>query len=149
MGGLIILVGFLASMLFVLTEPYRVKVYPIAVLVILFAIIGFVDDYVVPKLMPGKRGLGWKQKILMQVAAAAIPIFMVCGSDIKALGIGVFVILFFANAYNFSDGLDGLAGTILVAMLCGMIGLIPFMNMHSQLPALSWATWDLYRSERF
>ena len=138
MGGLIILVGFLASMPFVHTEPFRPSALPIAILVILFAIIGFVDDYAVPKLMPGKRGLGWKQKILMQVAAAAIPMFMVCGTDWSAIGIGVFVILFFANAYNFSDGLDGLAGTILVAMLCGMIGIIPFMAGHHQIPGLPW-----------
>ena len=30
---------------------------------------------------------------------------------------------FFANAYNFADGLDGLAGTILVAQIVGILGL--------------------------
>ncbi|MBS1704090.1 MAG: hypothetical protein JST12_20675 [Armatimonadetes bacterium] len=120
MGGLIILAGVLGAMPFVHTS---VSIWPLFTLIVLFAVIGFVDDFVVPRLMPGKRGLGWKQKILMQVVAAVVPLVMGGITGPAALGTGTFVILFFANAYNFSDGLDGLAGTLLVGLLLGMFGL--------------------------
>ncbi len=129
MGGLIILAGVFGAIPFLsgkLTHPFElgsVSMVPITVLMVLFAIIGFVDDFVVPKLMPGKRGLGWKQKILMQVVAAVVPLYMAGYTSPVMLGYGSFVILFFANAYNFSDGLDGLAGTLLIGLLVGMIGL--------------------------
>jgi phospho-N-acetylmuramoyl-pentapeptide-transferase len=118
MGGIIILAGFFGSMPFV---RWPIPVIPFALLVFLFCLIGFVDDYVVPKLMPGKRGLGWKQKILMQVVAAALPLFLHGGYSPIEFGLGMFVILFFANAYNFSDGLDGLAGTLAAILSVGAI----------------------------
>ena len=129
MGGLIILAGIFGAMPFVETKlnmPFyggEVSLIPIAVLMALFALIGLVDDYVVPRMMPGKRGLGWKQKIVMQVFAAVIPLMMAGYTAPLMLGYGTFMILFFANAYNFSDGLDGLAGTLLIGLLIGMFGL--------------------------
>ena len=129
MGGLIILAGIFGAMPFVSGKlnnslySESISYLPIAVLMALFALIGFVDDFVVPKLMPGKRGLGWKQKILMQVVAAVIPLVLAGYSSPAVLGAGTFSILFFANAYNFSDGLDGLAGTLLLGLLVGMFGL--------------------------
>ncbi len=126
MGGLIILAGVLGAIPFV---KWNASIVPIVVLIVLFALIGFVDDYVIPKLMPGKRGLGWKQKILMQGVAAVIPLLMGGISTPISIGIGTFVILFFANAYNFSDGLDGLAGTLLLGLLLGMFGLSSATNL--------------------
>jgi phospho-N-acetylmuramoyl-pentapeptide-transferase len=120
MGGLIILAGVFGAMPFVNSGP---SMFPIFLLMFLFSTIGFVDDFVVPKMFPGKRGLGWKQKILMQFVAAAIPLWIGGYSNFLELGIGVFIILFFANAYNFSDGLDGLAGTLLIGLLVGMFGI--------------------------
>ena len=52
MGGLIILVGFLGGLPFVKSN---VSLIPIAVLVFLFALIGFVDDFVVPRMMARLR----------------------------------------------------------------------------------------------
>jgi phospho-N-acetylmuramoyl-pentapeptide-transferase len=129
MGGLIILTGVFGTIPFLsgkLTHPFElgsVSMIPITVLMVLFAVIGFVDDFVVPKLMVGKRGLGWKQKILMQVVAAIVPLYMAGYTSPMMIGYGTFIILFFANAYNFSDGLDGLAGTLLIGLLVGMVGL--------------------------
>ncbi len=129
MGGLIILAGFFGALPFiskaVVFEPSggTVSMMPLALLMALFALIGFVDDYLVPRLMPGKRGLGWKQKILMQLVCAIVPLYLGGYTDPVTLGYGTFLILFFANAYNFSDGLDWLSGTILFGMLLGMIGL--------------------------
>lgn len=127
MGGLIILAGLLGAIPFV---KWNSSIFPMVVLIVLFTIIGFVDDFVIPKLMPGKRGLGWKQKIAMQVIAAVVPLAMGGFSSPIELGVGTFVILFFANAYNFSDGLDGLAGTLLIGLLLGMFG-IAFLGIPS------------------
>ncbi|HLO97883.1 MAG TPA: hypothetical protein VK171_04745 [Fimbriimonas sp.] len=117
MGGFIILAGFFGALPFIEDSPGK---WPVALLVGLFALIGFVDDFVVPKMFPGKRGLGWKQKILMQFVAAGIPLAIGGLTDPVTLGIGVIIVLFFANAYNFSDGLDGLAGTLLLGLLLGV-----------------------------
>ncbi len=76
--------------------------------VLLFGAIGFVDDYVIPKLISGKRGLGWKQKLTLELVAAAI----ISHGSIASRCESTFLILFYANAYNFSDGLDGLAAGI-------------------------------------
>lgn len=124
MGGIIILVGILGAIPFV---PSSAPKLPIFILVLLFALIGFVDDYVIPKLMPGKRGLGWKQKILMQVVAAVVPLMMGGIASPMTLGFATIVVLFFANAYNFSDGLDGLSGTLLIGLLLGMFGISSMM----------------------
>lgn len=136
MGGFIILVGFLASWLAGFTGTNG---GPIVLLVVLFALIGFVDDYLVPRLMPGKRGLGWKQKILMQVVAAGVPLAWV-GNSPLTIGFGIFLILFFANAYNFADGLDGLAGTILIGQL---LGLAVLGNLYSRVEFPTWIVWPL------
>jgi phospho-N-acetylmuramoyl-pentapeptide-transferase len=123
MGGIIILVGMIGAMPFV---HWKVSIFPMFLLILLFTVIGFVDDFVIPKLMPGKRGLGWKQKILMQVVAALVPLLIGGFTSPMTLGIAIIVILFFANAYNFSDGLDGLAGTLLIGLLFGMYGISGF-----------------------
>jgi phospho-N-acetylmuramoyl-pentapeptide-transferase len=128
MGGLIILTGFFGG-LFV-SGHIRENI-PLAVLVAIFAIIGFVDDFVVPRMMPGKRGLGWKQKILMQLFGAALPMFLMDSENKLQIAGGIFFILFFANAYNFSDGLDGLASTILIGMLVGIIGISQFVMANN------------------
>ena len=154
MGGIIILTGVLGAMPFVEWHGslWDGSIFPMAILIVLFAIIGFVDDYVVPRMMPGKRGLGWKQKIIMQFVAAAMPLWLAGFGSPVTFGFGIFIILFFANAYNFSDGLDGLAGTLLLGLLVGMIGItgiitrggeanmnpVIFLFLGAVLPFLFW-----------
>jgi phospho-N-acetylmuramoyl-pentapeptide-transferase len=136
MGGLIIIVGFVVAMTYSCltmespgpsdaTNPDPTPFFgQILLLFVLFAIIGFVDDYVVPRMFPGKRGLGWKQKILMQAVAAmvfAIPVYS--GNWPHVLTV-FFLVLFFSNAYNFSDGIDALAGSLLVLISFGLLGVI-------------------------
>lgn len=125
MGGLIILVGLVASL-----AAYGGRLLvPGLVLILGFAAIGFIDDFVVPKLMKSKRGLGWKQKLVLEVAAAlgAVWLYLPNPSVVPA-AVGVFIVLFVANAYNFADGLDALAGSLLVglavglALLCDQVG---------------------------
>ncbi len=128
MGGLIILAGVFGAMPFL---KLSTSILPMALLIFLFMLIGFVDDFVIPRLMPGKRGLGWKQKIIMQFAAAILPMLVAGHTSLTSLAYSTFVILFFANAYNFSDGLDGLAGTLLIGLLVGMFGITTVVGVPS------------------
>lgn len=116
MGGLMILFGTTAGMLaWANGAPQRVhELYAVAILLGGFALIGFADDFIVPRLMPGKRGLGWKQKLFAEVALAVGAVWVAGWLGQPGGWVAVFSILFFANAYNFADGLDGLAGTILI-----------------------------------
>lgn len=122
MGGLIVLVGFLAAWL--LISPSL----PLVVLVVGFGLVGFLDDFVVPRLKAGARGLGWKPKLLLQVIVALGALWLdPRSSGALWLAIGCFVIVFASNAYNFSDGLDGLAGTLGI-MLCLGLAMVAAMT---------------------
>ena len=128
MGGLIVGAGFLGGMAYTflqlrdLPSTYGRRYYAAVILLfLLFAGIGFVDDFVVPRMMKGKRGLGWSQKLIFQMLASMM--------FVATLGrhmpdghatIGIVLILFFSNAYNFADGLDALAGSLLLAILGGL-----------------------------
>lgn len=124
MGGLIIFVGVLSGLL---CERFRMpENRPIldAVLVLFsgFAAIGFIDDFVVPRLFK-KRGLGWLPKLVMQIALAGYVAWVQQGDWMKA-AVAVFFILACANAYNFADGLDGLAAGIWLGMLPALLGTV-------------------------
>jgi phospho-N-acetylmuramoyl-pentapeptide-transferase len=89
-----------------------------------YTLIGFTDDYIAPKVFGKKRGLGWKQKILMQVFFALIAGLMLTGWTWNlSVGVSVFLILFYSNAYNISDGLDGLSSTLLLGLAAGFAAL--------------------------
>ena len=123
MGGLIVAVGFLVSYWVTTFNMYAAPSDTFAVVPLLyigFALIGFVDDYVVPRMKAGKRGLGWKQKILMQVVVATACALILNPGDTPTIVATVFLILFFSNAYNFSDGLDSLAGLLLLGFIFGL-----------------------------
>jgi phospho-N-acetylmuramoyl-pentapeptide-transferase len=120
MGGLIVMVGVLAGLLpFAFSDRTQILLAAL-VLALGFGLLGFVDDYVIPKVMVGKRGLGWTPKLLGQIVFAVIAGFMVAPIG-PALGLCIFLVLFFSNAYNFADGLDALAGSILLAFLAGSV----------------------------
>ncbi len=126
MGGIMIVLGFLAACGYIQLSGFvNGPVMPAAMLLCAgFALIGFLDDFVVPKLMKGKRGLGWKQKLLLElVIAGGAAAWMRHGVFGMGAALAIFVILFFANAYNFVDGMDGLAGTILILLAGGLVGL--------------------------
>jgi phospho-N-acetylmuramoyl-pentapeptide-transferase len=118
MGGIIILIGLCIAIL-VSSQDWRLCAWILG-----FALIGFTDDFVVPRLMKGKRGLGWKQKILAQIVLAvlAAPIFHLPWNGLT-VAVTAFLVLFFSNAYNFADGLDGLAGALGVLLCIGFIAL--------------------------
>ena len=148
MGGILVVIGSLVGLGFAYFKldtvavgtgffsqlpTAQAKLIVVALLLITFAIIGFADDYLVPKLMPGKRGLGWKQKLVFQICAAAIALSIPYGGvvDWTWLIAGIFIVLFFANAYNFSDGLDGLAGGLALIFCLGLSLLSLFQPQES------------------
>lgn len=131
MGGLIILCGLVAFALYGLIAPPPDRRWAgIPVLVIGYALIGFVDDFVIPRLMKGKRGLGWTQKLLLQVGLAALSMWLLQPVSLLAFAFGVFCVLFFSNAFNFTDGLDWLASSVLVALAIGAILVTPNFFIH-------------------
>lgn len=130
MGGLIVLVGAMAGMLLsplLANMPSTASqgMTPLLLLLVGFGLIGFVDDFVVPRMPAGKRGLGWKQKLLMEIAVAAGAMAMGQAHGVWPIAVGTFLILFFSNAYNFSDGLDGLAGSLWIGLSVGILLMSP------------------------
>lgn len=120
MGGLIVLVGLLAGLLFARWESSLIA--PV-VLVLGFGLVGFLDDYVVPKLKPGSRGLSWMPKLGLEVGASVVAALFMGWTDPLMIGFFVFMVLFLSNAYNFSDGLDGLAGGLGLILCLGFVAM--------------------------
>lgn len=136
MGGLIIVMGALAGLAASVQlvfgglekggplQALLANQLPgIAILLIGFALIGFVDDYVIPKLIPGKRGLGWRQKLVLEVAVAIVAMYLVYAplKEGTPIVVGAFLVLFFSNAFNFADGLDGLSGSLWIGLSLGLL----------------------------
>ncbi len=160
MGGLLMWVGILITVGFSRFLAYtgvvehsllqRGQVYlPLFVLVSM-GILGAVDDYLNIKGVGKKRGLEALPKILSLLfiaLIAALWFYYKLGYDSIAvpyvgsysLGIWyipvfVFIIVATANAVNFTDGLDGLAGGLL-AIAFGAFGLLAYVEGLSLLAA--------------
>jgi phospho-N-acetylmuramoyl-pentapeptide-transferase len=114
----------------------RFRTFAFLVLFLGFALIGFIDDFVVPRMFKGKRGLGWKQKIVMQFAVAGAYTWMLGLGWSAIAAITVFDILFFSNAYNFADGLDWLAATLLLGFGAALAYVFPGTEMWALLGAI-------------
>jgi phospho-N-acetylmuramoyl-pentapeptide-transferase len=136
MGGIMIVAGVLATFLLQQFSPVAgggtPPIWPF-VTFFAFAFIGFVDDYVVPKMI-GKRGLGWLPKLAMQFAAAGLPAWF-AHREIGLTLIFAFFILFLSNAFNFADGLDSLAGSLWIALMVGMMIMGMDSRIHSAILA--------------
>jgi phospho-N-acetylmuramoyl-pentapeptide-transferase len=123
MGGVIPVIAAIVALAFSVSQTAsaeHVHFYIGGIILLFgFAVIGFLDDYVVPRMMPGSRGLSWIPKLIMQfVIAGGVCVWAT--KDFQVLTATI-IILFFSNAYNFSDGLDALAGGLLLAMVPGFV----------------------------
>ena len=127
MGGLIVLAGVASA---AALAGFRDLAAPL-VLMAVFAVLGYLDDYLIPKLKPGKRGFDWMPKMACQIGAVAGSLALAGRLDTISFGLGLFLILFYSNAYNFSDGLDSLAGG-LGMILAGAFIILLGMVMGSQ-----------------
>ncbi len=124
MGGIIMLIGIVASSFIFSSGDIRYTVFAV-ITVLAFSVIGFLDDGL--KLFK-KRSLGlraWQKIVLQFVAAAAVACLAYFWLDIKTvlipvagtewqLGAGfipftMFVLIAMVNSVNLTDGLDGLA----------------------------------------
>ena len=140
MGGLLILSSILiTSLLYVKDYP---KIVPILFMVLGFGLIGFLDDYIKVVL---KRSLGLRawQKLLGQMIVTGILAYYLLILDISMamkipftngsyldfgflnIPILFFIVLGCVNGTNFTDGLDGLLGsvTVLVATFFAVVSI--------------------------
>lgn len=131
MGGLIIVFAFVfAAVVHRLSQLYSYgeedplqPLVPWSALTVFvgFALIGYLDDYVMPKVRKAKRGFAWKEKIVLQFLVSFATLWIHLRGVDWRIALGIFVILFAANAYNFADGLDGLAGSIFIGLAFGLV----------------------------
>ena len=149
MGGLAIINAAAVSSLAVtaFTGELDIRVAGVIVLMYLFAIIGFIDDYE-KAIKKNNAGISPKQKIIMQFGfSLAFAVFaayfsygvygMVGGTEVwipfidKYVDFGIlyipfeiFVLVAFSNSVNLTDGLDGLASgvTALVSIFMVVAG---------------------------
>ncbi len=132
MGGLIFLIAAAAGT-FVFAGIYP-KVVPVMLLTLGFGVIGFLDDYLKVVLKRSDGLLPWQKLILQFVLTTVFLLYIINFTDTslalvipftggKTLDIGVLafplmyvVILATVNGVNFTDGLDGLASSVTVAV---------------------------------
>ena len=143
MGGVVFIIAIIASTLILNFRAFS-KVYLFLLYLLLFALVGFMDDYV--KVI-NKRNLGLtsKQKLLVQIVFALILSVLTLKNSAwdtniivpftsYRIKLGMFYIPFTVltivattNSVNLTDGLDGLASSVTsIAMLA--LGIIA-MNM--------------------
>jgi len=122
-----------------------------------FAAIGLLDDYWIRRLT-GQRGLEWKVKLVLQLVAAAVSVYMLwqampvprldmsnqvfTGDGFGALELefswgyyllGVLWVVGWVNAFNLTDGLDGLAAGLTA------IAFLPFCDAAGSIAGAEYA----------
>jgi phospho-N-acetylmuramoyl-pentapeptide-transferase len=132
MGGLLILLALVVGA----GSAWHPLFLAASLLLLGFGLVGFLDDYVIPKMKPGSRGLDWKPKLALEILAGLGALALSSPPDLVQWGVGLFLILFFSNAYNFADGLDGLAGGLGGLICLGLGGLILLSGSASALTLL-------------
>lgn len=141
MGGIVILLSVMVtSLLFVEDYP---KVAPVLFLTVGFGLVGLLDDYI-KVVCRRSMGLSPLQKLSGQLAVTGIFVWFMsnytdvslamrlpfCADRYLNLGFWNVPVLFFivlgtANGVNFTDGLDGLAGsvTLIVAVFFSVVAI--------------------------
>ncbi|MEI6512960.1 MAG: phospho-N-acetylmuramoyl-pentapeptide-transferase [bacterium] len=130
-------------------------------IILSFGFLGFLDDYILPRLGM-KRGLGWKWKILLQFAIA-VP-FIIFNSKLQhgmpysfyaldptvlysiQLFLAAMIIVWWVNALNLTDGLDGLAAGSSAIALSALAILAASDHSPVWLISSKWVIWSLVGS---
>lgn len=135
-GGVVfLLVATVVSFGLALTQGGDWPLVSVVIHTLLFAAIGLVDDIKI--IREGKNdGLSGKVRLLMQAVFALsfvlttvpndpIPILMWTMSlpDFVMIPLRIFMIMGAINAFNITDGMDGLAGGLAVLVLVGLSGI--------------------------
>ncbi len=131
MGGVMILIAFtIVSLIFGGSHPH---VYPILLVTLGFGIIGFLDDYLKAVRRKADGLKAWQKMAGQIVVTAGFAIYMEGFSDVTleimtpftrnyvdigplAIVILVIAVLGTVNGANFTDGLDGLATSVTLAI---------------------------------
>ncbi|MHB1455418.1 MAG: phospho-N-acetylmuramoyl-pentapeptide-transferase [Armatimonadota bacterium] len=156
MGGIIIIIGFLAGVFAFFQIDSRVTA--VLLLALGSALIGFADDYLIAT--RGKNlGLKARQKLAAQFIIAILFMFWVYASrDPRTTRIlmpnGFFIdfgwtyyplmtlmIVGMSNAFNLADGLDGLASGMTAILALALGGLV--LTARDANPALTIMCWSL------
>jgi phospho-N-acetylmuramoyl-pentapeptide-transferase len=151
MGGVMILIAFAVVGLFYAAKAP--KIYPIIIYTLGYGILGFIDD-LLKAVKHSSDGLKAWQKMLGQlILTIGFAVYMVLFSDVSLelripvtgafvdIGWLAVVLLFFAslgtvNGANFTDGLDGLATSVTLA-IAGFWGMVA-INFSSEItPAIA------------
>ena len=144
-GGVFIVFAIIISSIITLLMAEKMDTTALVILITLFfmALAGFQDDYLKLKGHENK-GLSPRGKLLRQILIALIPAIygmqiygtvITLGSQSWDIGflypiLGVFIVTGASNAYNLTDGLDGLAASvgIFAFLACGIIS---YMGGHT------------------
>jgi len=150
MGGFLVIIAIVISLL-VCGNFNNLYILVILFATISFGIVGFFDDYLkITK--KSSDGLQARFKLVSQILLATIistAIYFIMGDKMAYLTIpfiksfklsisffyipfGVFLIVGFSNAVNLTDGLDGLAGGLLIAVVA-TFGLLSYVTGHKEL----------------
>lgn len=160
MGGIAIVFATILSAVMVSvtvagkSSDYK-SLIAILVVMVLFGLIGFIDDYE-KAIKKNNDGISPKQKIVLQFAfSAAFAVFAYFNTGFAAIGGSfvwipfadvyldfgilyipfiIFVMIAFSNAVNLTDGLDGLASgvTALVSFCMVILGIYNFPNFITE-----------------
>lgn len=130
MGGILILLAIAGTSLFYMKEYPRI--IPVLFLMLGFGLVGFLDDYI-KVVLKRSMGLSPLQKMVLQLIVTGIYAFYLVhytGANLamripftedKMIDFGflnvpilIFIVIATVNGTNFTDGLDGLAGSVTV-----------------------------------
>lgn len=141
MGGILIMVSVtITSFLYVKDYP---GITPVLVLTLGFGLIGFLDDYIKVVLRRSMGLKAWQKMLLQLLVTGMFAYYAFHGADISPImripfvkgyyvdfgwlniPVMLLVVTGTANGANFTDGLDGLAGsvTVLIATFFTMAGI--------------------------
>ena len=113
---------------------------------LLYSLVGFVDDYIKVK-HKENLGLRWWQKILMQAlisgafmwglhamgqlaTAITLPFFGPVDLGVVFYPLAFLLLIGMVNAVNLTDGLDGLASSVTLWVLCGYLVLFVLLDKY-------------------
>lgn len=145
-GGVFIVISIIVAAIItlMLSQAMDTKAIIILITFLFYALAGFQDDFIKIK---GKanKGLSARGKFLRQVGIALLPALFITFSNQTTIIIGaqwlhlgwlypflaVFIITGFSNAFNLTDGLDGLAASAGIPVFICIAAITEFTYSHS------------------